>query len=189
MSKAKLKKCFICYVAKRDDSINFTCDRKKEKISRKKKKILHRAIKIFSGLAYGGSWYMDIGTSCSKRSDYNFLQPIIQNLGFYEKHWKAISLIKKIAYYHTDEVLLDTDKTWRLGWFWELDDDYYSSSGVMPFQFGPDPKDRTWCWEETNKLCNAFGLDILQIKNEKDFIKQITKKINEKFVFPFMRED
>lgn len=163
-----------------DDEPQMKCNSKKEKISRKKKKTLHRAIKIFNQIANCNSFIHDVGTSCHQRFDYKFLQPIIKYIKFYETHLPAIQYIIKTAENNCEEISLDIDNTWKLGWCWENDNGLYTTYGVMPFQFGPGPKDKTWCWGETNNLCEMLGLNILEIKDEKDFLRQITKKLNRK---------
>ena len=58
---------------------------------------------------------------------------------------------------------------------WDYDNGLYSESGVMPMQFGEDPDDKTWCWEATRHLCEYFGLDILEIKDERHFLELVGK--------------
>jgi len=171
MSKAKLHKCFSCFSGEK-------CG-KKEKLSRRKKKILHEAWSIYKVVQPGSMWFFNI-TSCNQVSDYKDLLPIITRLDYFKKYMKSIFAVCQAANeIDVEEIQLDCyGKIWKLGFVWENDNGLYTESGVMPLQFGEDPSDGTWCWEETKGLCEHFGLDILKIKDERHFLKSVDKKIN-----------
>jgi hypothetical protein len=169
MKKKRLHRCFVCWHGE-------DCGSRNEKLPRQKKKTLKKAGRILELIAGNTPFWMDVFTSCHQRGIYRLMRPIIDRLGYYQRYLPVILHIHQLADNAGEEIQLDINGGWKLGWHWEYDNGLYTEEGIMPFQFGDDPEDDTWCWSETRNLCEALGLDILKIKNEAHFLKLAYQK-------------
>ncbi len=173
MKKFRLSKCFSCSY---DDE---KCENK-QKLSRKKKKELKKAHMLFNMLSPGSMEVWQGISSCYQVSDYNYFRPFIEKIKYYQKHKKVFLGLKELCYSLGDELeIVRIEDNYVLAFPWEYDNGLYTESGHMPMQFGEDPNDKTWAYDASKEYCEHFGLNILEVKNEKHFLELAGRKLNE----------
>jgi len=178
MSKAKLHPCIACYMSKNDEDVP-KCT--KQKLSRKKKKKLKKAYLLLNTLSPGSLEMWEGVSSCSLASDYKHFLPLINKINYFQKNKKVFIELKKLCYSMCDELeFIRYKNDYFLAFPWECDNGLYTEEGHMPMQFGKDPDDGTWAYEASKEYCEHFCLNILEIKNESQFLKLAGKKLNGK---------
>jgi len=178
MKNIKLHGCFACFCGH---------DCKKQKLPRKKKKELKKLYSAFPSSVNHGSF--DGITSCHLASDYKHWRLAIRMLMFLLKYKKEIQfIIQKTANYDFGDSPVYLDENGRLSWYWEYDNDYGGSSGIMPFCYTKEEAGDTWAFDEVKDLLQRLWVyqdydnrefkDYVfpeNIKSDRDFLKHITQ--------------
>lgn len=170
--KIIMSECYPCYLIRNEKKISKEIQIKKEKISRKNKKLVKKFYK------YVGFWqYSCLGFNfclCKFPEIYGKIKNKKKLLNVYKKNKKAVKAIKK--YWEEEEIYLN--ENFLLSWYWEDDNGLYSYDGLMPFIYDENKKDDTWSYSETINLIDFFKLDKDKIKNDFDLLENIQKNIN-----------
>lgn len=170
MKKSKLHKCFGCFCGytKCDPSIN--------RISRKSKKTLKKFTSIIFPFT-GNSIFRDDISSCDLKTPYKFYKKCFWLIDFVTYHKKEIEFIFNAL----EENSVYLNFKGQLCWYWEHDDDYCPTSGLMPFCYSKEQAGKTWAYSEMNELWyNLYkghkGESLPEfIKSDKDFLNYIKK--------------
>ena len=175
MKKYRLQPCFACYFG--EDKEVTKCE--KQKLSRKKKKKLKKAYRLWRELLPGNLEMWEGLSSCHQVNDYKYYFPLIKKIDYLQKYKKVFIELKKFSDDNCEELEFTRYKNdYVLAFPWEDYNGLYGEYGHMPMQFGKDPENGTWAYEESKHCCEHFGLDISEIKNENHFLKLAGKKLD-----------
>lgn len=118
------------------------------------------------------------------------VKPMYKYIGFLKKYNRAITVILAFASESSEPVFVDlTDRGIKFNWSWENDNGLYTDNGYDPFEYyRDDTKEETWFYEETKELLERFGLNIYNIKSDKEFILAVHQLINKKPLPLFLEE-
>lgn len=161
MNTFKLTKCFACFCG--------FSHHKGERLPRKKKKLLkqfYNSLLLVRGESTFG-FFIDDLNSCDLSLYYkNNKMDIIRFIKLYRKYSKELQILKLLC---DDEGSEFTYKDGRLKWYWELDDDFSPSSGLMSFCYNEEDAGKTWAFSEVKRFIEKLPLDY---------------RYDDKFVFP-----
>lgn len=165
MAKNNLTKCFSCFSG-------YDCCNTK-RLPRKKKKELKNFLKITNKYRY--HYFMEFVSSCDIAESYKHYKKMFNSTKLILNFKKEIDFLRKQMECE-NEIYID-DKG-RLSWYWESDDDYGGSSGLMPFCYSEEEAKDTWAFSELKGLL----FNLIHSEDEirfKDFIfpKKITSDV------------
>ena len=170
MANKKLGKCFECYCG-----ADYKCGNT-ERIPRKKKKILKMFFEVvmaFIKMDYLGGEL----SSCEAANLYRGYKQDFRLIPYALRYKDVIRHIINTA--DNIAITLD-DNRLVLNHYWELDDDFYASSGVMPFIYDENLADETWALDGTKELLERLGIEFGSVKSDAELIKRVYKNINDR---------
>jgi hypothetical protein len=172
MAKRFFIKCFGCFCG-------YECG-KTPRLARKKKKQLKNFRLLYDKYCY--KHYMDNATICNIVDDFKRFKKIFFLEPFIKKYSDQIDFIRKT--WEDESIFIDENG--RLSWYWESDDDYGGSSGLMPFCYNEEDAGRTWAFSEVKSLVRSildYPKDFVfpkEIKSDKDLLEFVKKNMHDK---------
>ena len=173
--KIKITRCFECDLHREEPHIYQKC-KKREKLPRKKKKLMKELLRYNSiWFEFGMDWCL-YPASCDIQSWWNKMKFSISELKWVKKHFDTIAHIYNVCSDNLEPV--SPKKNGGLSWCWEGDNGLYTESGTMPFAY-EDLQDGTWAYSETMALVDMLGVS--KVSSDKELVEAVYKR-NEVFL-------
>lgn len=173
LKKYKIRPCFGCLIAKPEDVdyLQMKC-KTRQSLPRKKKKKLKKWAILLRQLGYQTHWAVEEVSSCNIHSDYKRLNKLQNKLRYLNKFKKEILFLIRIG----EDVAISDD--FKVGFFWEEDDDFGGKSGVEPLHF--KQQGDMWMYDSLQYILEEIGLNISDYKTELELLKGLKRHLNRK---------